>query len=126
MQNETDTLMKTTANTCIKPSLKPIRGNRARIITACIVDIIVPLRAFPTTIESLDTGATRISFINPNSLSQIMDIDEKIELKRIVMPIIPGKMNCVYDTPAPRGTSLDSPGVPVAGFDAAGMSRCAR
>ena len=73
------------------PSLNPRRGKRARIITACMVDTIVPLSALPTTIESLDTGATRISFIKPNSLSHIIEIDENTELKRMVIPIIPGE-----------------------------------
>ena len=97
------------STTCITPSLKPTIGKSASMIPACMVDTMVPLSAFPITIENLDTGATRISFIKPNSLSHIMDIEEKIELKSIVIPIIPGKMNCVYDTPVSRGTSLDMP-----------------
>jgi hypothetical protein len=59
--------------------------------------------------ENLDTGATRISFINPNSLSQIMDIDEKIELNNIVIPSIPGKINWIYGTPVFGDTSRDIP-----------------
>lgn len=94
---------------CSRLSLKPITGKSARIIAACIVDTIVPLSALPITIDNLDTGATRISFINPNSLSQIMDIEEKMELKSIVIPSIPGKINWLYDTPVSRGTSLDIP-----------------
>ena len=39
--------------------------------------------------------ATRISFMNPNSLSQMIEMEEKIELKSIVIPMIPGKMNWV-------------------------------
>jgi hypothetical protein len=45
--------------------------------------------------ESLDTGATRISFMKPNSLSQMMDMEEKMEEKRMVSPRMPGKMNWV-------------------------------
>ena len=69
----------------------------------------MPLRALPITIESLDTGATRISFMKPNSLSQIIEMEEKTELNRIVMPSIPGKINCVYDTPVLLGTRRDMP-----------------
>jgi len=58
-------------------------------------EMTVPLRALPVTIETLDTGATSISFIKPNSLSHMIDMDENIELKSIVMPIIPGNINCI-------------------------------
>ena len=69
------------------------------MMTACVVDRSIPLIALPTTTENRDTGATRISFIKPNSLSQMIEIDENMELKRIVIPKIPGKINCVYGTP---------------------------
>jgi hypothetical protein len=91
------------------PSLIPRKGNNRRITVACMEDMIVPLRALPITIENLDTGATRISFIRPNSLSQIMDIEENIELNRMVIPSMPGNMNCMYDTPISRDTNLDIP-----------------
>ncbi len=78
-------------------------------MTDCIVETTVPLRAFPTTIEKRETGATSISFINPNSLSHMIEIDEKMELKRMVIPIIPGKMNCVYGTPISLETIRDIP-----------------
>ena len=71
--------------------------------------MMVPLSAFPITMESLETGATSISFIRPNSLSQIMDMEENIELNSIVMPSIPGNMNCIYVTPSPGDTNLDMP-----------------
>lgn len=87
----------------------PRKGKSRSIIAACITDIIVPLRALPITMEKRDIGATSISFIKPNSLSQIMDIEEKIELKSIVMPSMPGNMNCIYETPPPGETSLDIP-----------------
>jgi len=38
-----------------------------------------------------------------------MDMEEKMELKSIVIPIIPGKINWVYGTPEVRGTSRDIP-----------------
>ena len=91
MQNDRETHIKMISMICNRPSLKPKKGKRARMINAWMVDTIVPLNAFPMTIENLDTGATRISFMKPNSLSHIMDIEENIELKRMVMPIIPGE-----------------------------------
>jgi len=93
----------------IMPSLIPIKGKNRSIMAACMTDMIVPLKALPMTIENLDTGATRISFMRPNSLSQIMDIEENIELKRIVMPSMPGNMNCMYETPISGDTNLDIP-----------------
>src|SRR4030066_1117168 len=109
IENDIAALIRMTHMICNIPSLKPIIGKRARIITACMVDTIVPLSALPITIDNLDTGATRISFINPNSLSHIMDMDEKIELKRIVIPSIPGKINWIYGTPVSGDTSRDIP-----------------
>ena len=38
-----------------------------------------------------------------------MDIEENIELNRIVMPSMPGNMNCIYDTPISWDTNLDIP-----------------
>ena len=69
----------------------------------------MPLIALPITIENLDTGATRISFKNPNSLSHIIEIDENMELKSIVIPSIPGKINLIYDTPVSGDTRRDMP-----------------
>jgi hypothetical protein len=79
------------------------------MMTAWIVEITIPLMALPTTTENLDMGATRISFINPNSLSQMIEMEEKIELKRIVIQRMPGKINCIYVTPPAAGTSRDIP-----------------
>jgi len=63
------------------------------MMIAWATDIKVPESALPMTIESLDMGATSISFMNPNSRSQTIEMDEKIDEKRMVMPIMPGKMN---------------------------------
>lgn len=73
----------------------PRNGIKMRSMTVWMIDIIAPLNAFPTTMENLDTGATSIAFISPNSLSQMMDIEEKIELNSIVIPSIPGNMNWI-------------------------------
>src|SRR4030067_1614808 len=92
MENEREKHMRMTPMIWKKLSLNPMKGKRARIITACMLDTTVPLRALPITMENLDTGATRISFIKPNSLSHMIDMDEKMELKSIVIPSIPGNM----------------------------------
>ncbi len=47
----------------------------------------------PMTMESREMGATSISFMNPNSRSQTIEMDEKMDENRMVMPIMPGKMN---------------------------------
>jgi len=54
---------------------------------------LVPLpSALPMTIEVRETGATIISLKKPNSLSHIMEIPEKTEVNKRVMPIMPGNM----------------------------------
>src|SRR5208283_2150015 len=94
-QNASSIEIHSTSKICEMPSLSPSRGKSSTMRRAWMVETAVPLRAFPTTMENRDTGAASISFMNPNSLSQIMDIEEKMELKRMVMPMIPGKMNCI-------------------------------
>src|SRR5208282_3104333 len=94
-QNASSIEMHSTSMICKGPSLRPSRGKRSTMRRAWMEETAVPLSAFPTTMEDLDMGAASISFMNPNSLSQIMEIEEKMELKRMVMPIIPGKMNCI-------------------------------
>jgi hypothetical protein len=108
-QNDRIMEMQSIKNICITPSFSPITGKRRRMINACMVETNVPLNAFPTTIENLDTGATSISFIKPNSLSHIIDIDENMELNRMVIPMMPGKMNWIYGIPISGDTSLVSP-----------------
>ena len=66
---------------------------RTRMMTACATDMNVPEMALPMTMESREMGATSISFMNPNSRSQTIEMDEKIDENRMVMPIMPGKMN---------------------------------
>ena len=53
--------------------------------------MVLPLAAFPKAIELLEMGETRISFKNPNSRSQIMEIAERKEANRRFIAIIPGK-----------------------------------
>ncbi len=51
---------------------------------------MLPLRAFPTTIDVLEIGATNISFKKPNSLSHTIENAEKSEVNRTIIPNIPG------------------------------------
>ncbi len=41
------------------------------------------------------TGATKVSFRNPNWRSQISSMPEKIAVNRILMPITPGARNWI-------------------------------
>jgi hypothetical protein len=43
--------------------------------------------------ETLEIGATNISFKNPNWRSHITDMPMNIEVNNKVWPIMPGKMN---------------------------------
>ena len=58
-------------------------------------DMDVPAIALPATTENLEMGATSISFKNPNSLSQTIDMAENMDANRMVNPNIPGKRNWV-------------------------------
>ena len=58
-------------------------------------DSVVPASALPMTMDVRGTGATRISLRNPNSRSQMMEIADCIEVKMVVMAMMPGKMNWV-------------------------------
>jgi hypothetical protein len=44
-------------------------------------------------ISSRETGATSVSFKNPNCLSQMIWIPEKTEVKRTLIATMPGMMN---------------------------------
>ena len=48
----------------------------------------------PINILKRDMGATRISFMKPNSLSQITLIPMNMAVNRSVWPMIPGNRNC--------------------------------
>src|SRR5512143_1206381 len=99
MQNETRTATATTSKNCAAERRIPRKGTRTRMMTACATDMNVPETAFPTTMDRREMGATSISFMNPNSRSQTIEMEEKIDENRMVMPIMPGKMNCRYEKP---------------------------
>ncbi len=71
----------------------PMRKDRLSIIKPWINAVVHPPKAFPINMEVLDTGATRISFKNPNSLSQITETPEAIETPTKDITTIPGNKN---------------------------------
>src|SRR3990172_8177733 len=94
MQNDTSTEAATTSMNCMNERWMPRKGVSARMMTAWATDMAVPEAALPITMDSREMGATSISFMNPNSRSHTMEMDEKIDENRMVMPIMPGKINC--------------------------------
>ena len=73
--------------------IMPMAKLNASIMRAVIVPTVAPPNIFPTTMLVLETGATNISFKNPNCLSQITDTPEEVELNKIIIPITPGARN---------------------------------
>ncbi len=57
---------------------------------AWISVVVAPPAMRPSTIDTRLTGATMISFRNPNSLSQRTDSPPKVEENRMLIPIMPG------------------------------------
>ena len=74
---------------------KPKRGTRRKSINPWKAERRVPLISLPRTMVSLEMGATSISLRKPNSLSHTTEMVEKTELKSMVIPIIPGIINCL-------------------------------
>ncbi|MCX9027588.1 MAG: hypothetical protein OIN86_05355 [Candidatus Methanoperedens sp.] len=90
------------------PTIKDSRSNNVPWINA----FVAPPNAFPITIDVLEIGETRISFKNPNSRSHMTDIPERIDVKRRVIPTIPGKINSLYPdviTPVLRLIPMPAP-----------------
>ena len=54
----------------------------------------MPERSLPKTIVTLETGATSISRMNPNSRSQTIDTDEKKAENSTDIASTPGRMYC--------------------------------
>ncbi len=80
-------------NDASETSLNPIRYDKNSIVTPCISAGVTPPNILPSTIELLFTGATIISFKNPNCLSHKTDIPENIDVKSMDIPTIPGTRN---------------------------------
>ena len=66
----------------------------SKIITPCKRAVVVAPKIFPKAIYDLLMGETRISFKNPNSLSQTIDIVDETAIMLTLKPNIPGKKNC--------------------------------
>jgi len=68
----------------------PIKKDKLKIMIPWIKAVVQPPRALPMKIDVRDTGATRISFKKPNSLSHITDIPLEIDIVIKDMATIPG------------------------------------
>ncbi len=71
------------------PTSGPIQTRMA----TCTRASVAPPKLLPTATAQRGTGATSTSFRNPNSRSQMIEIAEKIDVNRMLMPITPGYMN---------------------------------
>jgi hypothetical protein len=68
----------------------PITTAITKIINACTSPLIPPVNDFPSTIEVLGIGEHKSLSSCPKSLSQIIDIPVKIEMKRTDWASMPG------------------------------------
>ena len=57
--------------------------------------VVAPPAVCPSMISSRDTGATRVSFRNPNCLSQMIWIPEKMDVNRTLIATMPGIRNTI-------------------------------
>ena len=75
-------------------------NNEMRKMTIpCITATVAPPNVLPIMMDIRDTGATRVSFKNPNCLSQIISMPINIAVKRIPIAMMPGARNCMYSPP---------------------------
>lgn len=71
----------------------PMIKDKLRIIIPWIKAVVQPPKAFPVNIDVLEIGATSISFKKPNSLSQITETPEAMEIPTRDIATIPGNKN---------------------------------
>src|SRR6516164_814555 len=74
-----------------KPKMRAIINKTMPWITP----IVAPPSAPPSMTFVLETGATRVSFKNPNCLSKRILAPQKIEVNKMVWAMTPGTMNCI-------------------------------
>ena len=79
--------------TNVTPSKKEIK----MIIAVCIRPLAPAEIPFPRTIDCRDVGVAIIFARIPESLSQVIAIPKKIEVKRIDCAIIPGAIKEMYE-----------------------------
>ena len=70
----------------------PTSGARASRIADCTVATVAPPRILPAATAQRGAGETSTSFKKPNSRSQMIDMAEKIDVNRTLMPMMPGYM----------------------------------
>lgn len=73
----------------------PIKNDIAKTIAPWIVATVAPPKVLPIIISKRDTGATSVSFKNPNCLSQMISIPAKIAVNRMLIETIPGTRNSI-------------------------------
>ena len=73
--------------------LKPTSIEIRKTTTPCIDATVAPPSVLPIIILYLETGATKVSFKNPNCLSRITSIPLNIAVNKILIAIIPGARN---------------------------------
>ena len=69
-----------------------------------ITAVVAPPAVWPSMISSRVTGATSVSFKNPNCLSQMIWMPEKTEVKSTLIATMPGTRNRTYSCPSDAGT----------------------
>ena len=72
----------------------PSNEPSAKTIMPWIRASVLSPNILPRNSVNRETGETRISFMKPNSLSQITDMPMNIDVKSRVCPMMPGKMYC--------------------------------
>jgi hypothetical protein len=70
--------------------LNPTTNVKSKTIIPWTVAIVAPPKVLPNMISNRVTGATKVSFKNPNCLSQMSSIPENMAVKRIAWAITPG------------------------------------
>lgn len=74
-------------------SLNPIKKDMPKTKKPWKIEMVAPPKVLPIIISILDTGAAKVSFKNPNCLSQIISIPEKTAENKTLIAIIPGVRN---------------------------------
>src|SRR5467141_2089035 len=75
---------------------KPAMSVTPKMSVPCSTATVAPPRVRPTMIARRGTGATSVSFRNPNWRSHSIAIPENMAVNSTVMPITPGAMNWRY------------------------------
>jgi hypothetical protein len=94
IENSTIMLAETSRAIMLWEKLTPINEANARKTMDSSRELNVGERAFPTTIENRETGATSIRLRIPRSNSHFKFIPYATEVSSTVFSNIPGNINC--------------------------------